>query len=87
MNLGGWQAPFCVFVVDMLSALLLVTTGIVSTLCVLYAFNSIGKEGFYFYPLLQFLIVGVNGSFLTGDIFNLFVCFEVMLLSSYVLLF
>ncbi|NMA02864.1 MAG: Na+/H+ antiporter subunit D [Clostridia bacterium] len=89
VNLGGWQAPFgIVFVVDMLSALLLVTTGIVSTLCVLYAFNSIGKEreGFYFYPLLQFLIVGVNGSFLTGDIFNLFVCFEVMLLSSYVLL-
>ncbi|MGI6225600.1 MAG: Na+/H+ antiporter subunit D [Peptococcales bacterium] len=89
LEVGGWYAPFgIVLVVDMLSALLILTTAFVSITCILYAFKSIGKEReqFYFYPLFQFLITGVNGSFLTGDLFNLFVCFEVMLLSSYVLL-
>ncbi|MGI6066768.1 MAG: Na+/H+ antiporter subunit D [Bacillota bacterium] len=89
LELGGWQAPFgIVLVADMLSALLLATTGFIGLTCILYAFKSIGegREHFYFYPLFQFLITGVNGSFLTGDLFNLFVCFEVMLFSSYVLL-
>jgi multicomponent Na+:H+ antiporter subunit D len=89
LELGGWQAPFgIVLVVDMLSALLLLTTSFVGLVCILYAFKSIGekREQFYFYPLFHFLITGINGSFLTGDLFNLFVCFEVMLLSSYVLL-
>ncbi|MGI5891444.1 MAG: Na+/H+ antiporter subunit D [Bacillota bacterium] len=87
--LGGWQAPFgIVLVADMFSALLLVTTTIVGITCLLFSFKSIGekREQFYFYPLLQFLLTGVNGSFLTGDLFNLFVCIEVMLISSYVLL-
>src|SRR5690606_22141237 len=68
--------------------ILVMVTSIVALCCLLYAFNSIGKERelFYFYPLFLFLITGVNGSFLTGDIFNLFVCFEVMLVSSYVLI-
>jgi multicomponent Na+:H+ antiporter subunit D len=89
LELGGWPAPFgIVLVVDMLSALLLTTTSFVGIACILFAFKSIGeeREQFYFYPLFQFLITGVNGSFLTGDLFNLFVCFEVMLISSYVLL-
>ena len=43
-------------------------------------------ENMFFYPFVFFLMAGVNGSFLTGDLFNLFVCFEVMLLSSYVLI-
>lgn len=89
LEIGGWSAPFgIVLVVDMLAALLLVTTGIVSFACILYAFKSIGeeREKFYFYPLIQFLLTGINGSFITGDLFNLYVCFEVMLLSSYVLL-
>jgi multicomponent Na+:H+ antiporter subunit D len=89
LELGGWQAPFgIVLVVDMLSALLLMTTGFIGLTCVLFAFGSIGeeREQFYFYPFFQFLITGVNGSFLTGDLFNLFVCFEVMLISSYVLI-
>ncbi len=88
LEIGGWQAPFgIVLVIDMLSAILLVTTGIVSFACILYAFNSIGekREQFYFYPLFLFLITGINGSFITGDLFNLFVFFEVMLLASYVL--
>lgn len=89
LEIGGWAAPFgIVLVVDMLSALLLVTTGVVSLACILYAFKSIGeeREKFYVYPLIQFLLTGINGSFITGDLFNLYVCFEVMLLSSYVLL-
>ena len=75
-------------VADMFSALLLLTTSLVSLCCLLFAFRSIGKEreAYYFYPLFLFLITGVNGSFLTGDLFNLYVCFEVMLISSYVFL-
>jgi multicomponent Na+:H+ antiporter subunit D len=89
LQLGGWEAPFGVsMVADMFSALLLLTTSVVSLLCLVFAFYSIGKEreAHYFYPLYLFLITGVNGSFLTGDMFNLFVCFEVMLISSYVLI-
>ncbi|MGG3890447.1 Na+/H+ antiporter subunit D [Metabacillus fastidiosus] len=89
IQLGGWEAPFGVsMVADMFSMLLILVTSIVALCCLLYAFNSIGeeREQYYFYPLFLFLITGVNGSFITGDIFNLFVCFEVMLVSSYVLI-
>ncbi len=89
LAMGGWPAPFgIVFVADALAALLLVTTSLVAVACLLFAFKSIGeaRERFYFYPLFLFLIAGVNGAFLTGDLFNLFVCFEVILLASYVLL-
>ncbi|HHW06914.1 MAG TPA: Na+/H+ antiporter subunit D [Clostridia bacterium] len=89
LELGGWQAPFgIVLVLDMLPALLLATASLVGFACLLYAVHSIGedKERHYFYPLFNFLLVGVNGSFLTGDMFNLFVFFEVMLFASYVLL-
>ncbi|TKC14763.1 Na+/H+ antiporter subunit D [Robertmurraya kyonggiensis] len=89
LHLGGWVAPFGVtMVVDMLAALLITTTSIVAFCCLLYAFRTIGteRENFYFYPLFLFLITGVIGSFMTGDVFNLFVCFEVMLVASYVLI-
>src|SRR5690606_22420935 len=67
--------------------LMVLTANIVTSLCLLYAFSTIGErhEKMFFYPYVLLLIGGVNGSFLTGDIFNLFVCFEVMLLASYVL--
>lgn len=89
LHLGGWEAPFGItLVADMLSALLVCTTLIVSLACILYAFGSVEEEheAYYLYPFLLFLICGVNGSFLTGDLFNLFVFFEVMLIASYVLL-
>ncbi|REK72009.1 Na+/H+ antiporter subunit D [Paenibacillus paeoniae] len=89
LYMSGWAPPYgIVFVADMLAALLVLTTALIGTCCIVYSFRSIGeeREKHYYYPLLQFLLVGVMGSFLTGDIFNLFVCFEVMLISSYALI-
>ena len=89
IQLGGWEAPFGVsLVADMFAVLLVVTACIVALCCLLFAFKTIGKEReeHYFYPLILFLMSGVNGSFLTGDLFNLYVCFEVMLIASYVLI-
>ena len=89
LDFGGWLPPFGIsFVADSFSMLLVLTTGIVTGILLIYAFSSIGRahENMFFYPFVFFLIAGVNGSFLTGDLFNLFVCFEVMLLSSYVLI-
>lgn len=89
LMLGGWVPPFgIILVADMFAALLVLTTSIVSIACLFYAFRSIGidREKYYFYAFYQFLITGVTGAFLTGDIFNLFVFFEVMLMSSYVLI-
>lgn len=89
MDLSNWEAPYGITLVsDMLSSLLVLTTSIIALGAVLYSFKSIGeaRERFFYYPVVNFLIVGVNGAFTTGDIFNLFVFFEVMLMSSYVLL-
>ncbi|WNS76124.1 Na+/H+ antiporter subunit D [Bacillus sp. DTU_2020_1000418_1_SI_GHA_SEK_038] len=89
LQAGGWAPPYGISIVaDMFSALLLLSASIVALFCLIFSFRSIGKERekHYFYPFYLFLITGVNGSFLTGDLFNLFVCFEVMLISSYVLI-
>ncbi|CAM3777138.1 Na+/H+ antiporter subunit D [Mesobacillus zeae] len=89
MNVSNWEAPFGITLVsDMLSALLVLTTSVIAAACLFYSFRSIGedREKFYYYSIFNFLIVGVNGAFTTGDIFNLFVFFEVMLMASYVLL-
>lgn len=89
LDFGGWIPPFgIIFVADSFAILLVLTTNIVGAICVLYAIPTIGlqREKYYFYSFVNFLIAGVNGSFLTGDIFNLFVTFEVMLLASYVLI-
>ncbi|MHC0039020.1 Na+/H+ antiporter subunit D [Pseudoneobacillus sp. C159] len=89
LDVSNWQAPFGITLVsDMLSALLVLTTSMISFVCILYSFRSIGeeREHFYYYSVIHFLMVGVIGAFTTGDIFNLFVFFEVMLMSSYVLL-
>ena len=89
LDFGGWAPPYGIlFVADSFSMLLVLTSAIVTAIVLLYAFTSIGpeKENMFFYSFVLFLIAGVNGSFMTGDLFNLFVCFEVMLLSSYVLI-
>ena len=81
---SNWQAPFgIVLVADRLSALMLVLVGIVGTSVALYAEAAWARAGVYFRPLFQIQLMGLNGAFLTGDLFNLFVFFEVMLAASY----
>jgi len=81
---ANWEAPFgIVLVADRLSALMLVLVGVVSLSAALYAEAGWARAGVYFHPLFQIQLMGVNGAFLTGDLFNLFVFFEVMLAASY----
>ncbi len=100
-QMASWPAPWGIsLVVDILSAIMLTLSSIVALLSVVFANSSLQheprrgqsklinelRERFGFQALLQFLIMGVNMSFLTGDLFNLFVAFEVMLIASYGLL-
>ncbi len=88
-TIGSWPVPFgIVYAADLLSATLVLLTGIVGFCVGIYALVDIDNERkkFGFFILYHFLIFGVNGAFLTGDIFNLYVWFEVMLISSFVLL-
>lgn len=81
---ANWEAPFgIVLVADRLSVLMLVLVGVVSLCAALYAEAGWARAGVYFYPLFQIQLMGLNGAFLTGDLFNLFVFFEVMLAASY----
>lgn len=85
--IGDWSAPFgIVLVADPLSTLLACLSTLLGTVCVLYASAGEDEKGSFFHPLVHFLILGVNGAFLTGDAFNLFVFFEVLLIASYALL-
>lgn len=85
--LGDWPSPFgIVLVLDRLAAVMLLLSSIVALPALLYAGAGWHRNGQHFSPLFQFLLMGVNGSFLTGDLFNLFVFFEVMLAASYGLL-
>ena len=85
--LGGWPAPFgIVLVLDRLSALMLLLTSIIAAASMTYSLARWHKAGPHFHTLFQFLLMGLNGAFLTGDLFNLFVFFEVMLAASYGLL-
>lgn len=89
IHFGGWLPPFGIsFVADSFAVLLVLTANIVTAVCLMFAAGTIGerREKLYFYPFVLFLLGGVNGSFLTGDLFNLFVTFEVMLLASYALI-
>ena len=82
--LGNWQAPFgIVLVVDRLSALMLVLASVLALASLLFSLARWHRAGAHFHPLFQLLLMGVNGAFLTGDLFNLFVFFEVLLAASY----
>lgn len=84
---GSWQGPFgIVLVADRLAATMVLLTSLLALPVLIYACYGEDNLGSHFHALFQFLIVGVNGAFLTGDLFNLFVFFEVLLISSYALL-
>lgn len=87
-ELGGWPAPFgIVMAVDLFSIMLMLMSALTATASLFFAFRSIGpeKERFFFYPLVMFLVAAVNGALMTGDIFNLYVFFELILIASYLL--
>ena len=85
---GDWPAPFGItLVADALSASMLALAGLVALPAVAFAVVYVRPDGqrLAFHPLTHFMLAGVTGSFLTGDLFNLFVWFEVMLMASYIL--
>jgi multicomponent Na+:H+ antiporter subunit D len=89
LGLGAWSAKFGILlVVDLLSALMVTLSSLVALATILYGYAeaSLTIEHPLRAPLTQFLVMGINLSFSTGDLFNLFVAFEVMLISSYALL-
>jgi multicomponent Na+:H+ antiporter subunit D len=84
---GGWRAPFGItFVADALSAFMLAITAAVALYAVVFSVRFIDEanQRVYYHPLYHLLVLGATGAFLTGDLFNLFVWFEVMLMASYV---
>jgi multicomponent K+:H+ antiporter subunit D len=84
---GNWATPFgIVLVVDRLSAMMMVLTALLALPALIYAAAAWHRQGQHFHSMFQFLLMGLNGAFLTGDLFNLFVFFEVLLAASYGLL-
>ena len=83
--LGGWPAPFgIVLVLDRLSAMMLVLASVLALVVMIHAIvTAVDRKGWHFHPLFHFQLLGLNGAFLTGDLFNLFVFFEVLLIASY----
>lgn len=89
VTLGSWPAPFGISMVsDMLSVMLVLSSSLITLFVLLYSIPTIGvrRERSFYYPAVLFLMVGVNGAFTTGDIFNLFVFVEVLLMASYALI-
>ena len=85
--LGNWPAPFgIVLVIDRLSAMMLALTWTIAVPVLWYATGGWDAHGRHFHPLFHFQLMGLSGAFVTGDLFNLFVFFEVLLIASYVLL-
>ncbi|HOL72447.1 MAG TPA: Na+/H+ antiporter subunit D [Bryobacteraceae bacterium] len=89
VQIGAWPAPYGIsLVADLFSAMMVMITGILGAAVAVYSAGSLDKarQSFGYYPLYHVLLMGVCGAFLTGDIFNLYVWFEVMLMASFVLL-
>ena len=88
-QIGNWPAPYGItLVADLFSAVMVLLAGIIAAAVAMYSLVSIDakREEFGYHPLYHFLLMGVCGAFLTGDLFNLYVWFEVMLMSSFVLM-
>ncbi len=89
VQIGGWPAPYGItLVADLLSALMVALTGSMGLAVMVFSLFSMdpGRESHGYYPLFHILLMGVSGAFLTGDIFNLYVWFEVLLIASFVLM-
>lgn len=89
MNAAGWESPFgIIFVADLLSSSLVLLTAFAGLAVTLFSVVGIGRARilYGYFPILHFLLMGVNGAFLTGDIFNLYVFFEVIIIASFVLM-
>jgi len=89
VQIGDWPAPFGItLVADLFSAIMVTMTGLMGLAVSVYSLSSMDapRESFGYYPLFHVLLMGVNGAFLTGDMFNLYVWFEVMLIASFVLM-
>src|SRR3546814_9114593 len=90
-RISDWSSDVCssdlpfgiVVIADRLSVLMLVLTSVLGFTAMLYALARWDRSGPRFHALFLLLLMGVNGAFLTGDIFNLFVFFEVLLAASY----
>ena len=86
-RVGDWSAPYgIVLVIDRLGAMMLLLTALVALPVMWYASGGWDSHGRYFHAMFQFQIMGLAGAFVTGDLFNLFVFFEVLLIASYVLM-
>ncbi|MEX1362913.1 MAG: monovalent cation/H+ antiporter subunit D [Nannocystaceae bacterium] len=86
-RLANWPSPFAIaLVVDRLSALMVALTTVLALFVHLAAARGKDAQGRYFHALLQLQVMGLCGAFMTGDLFNLFVFFEILLIASYALL-
>lgn len=91
MQVGGWEAPFGITLfVDRFAGLMIAMTALLAVSASLFSFSDsvmpTRKKQIGFYPAFMFMLAGISGAFLTGDLFNLYVWFEVMLISSFVLI-
>lgn len=89
MQAGGWKSPFGIsLVIDLFSAIMLLISGIIGFCVAVFAVGSIdeNRQTHHFYVFFFAVLLGVNGTFITGDIFNLYVWFEVMLMASFALI-
>jgi multicomponent Na+:H+ antiporter subunit D len=88
LQMGNWPAPFGITVVaDGLTAIMLSFAGLLTLATVFYAMGTLDQRArMNYFPLVMFLLMGVNGAFLAGDLFNLYVFFEVLLMASFALL-
>jgi len=89
LQVGNWPAPFGItLVLDLFSAIMLTLSGLMGTVVAVFSLTTIDepRERHGYHMLFHVLLMGVNGAFLTGDLFNLYVWFEVMLMASFVLL-
>src|SRR5690606_18369018 len=89
MQAANWEAPFWItFVADVFSSSMVLLASFAGLVVSIFSAAGIAKARmlYGYFPILHFLMMGLNGAFLTGDIFNLYVWFEVIIISSFVLM-